>query len=417
MPKIELPYGQSALSVDVPKEHLVGVLEPRTMEIAPLDALFDSAWEAPIGMGNPSSLFRPGDSIVIVVTDHTRPTPTAKLLPRIWERIRSTVSAGDVTLVVATGTHRASTDEELAAILGDARKLFRVEVHDCHGDCVEVAVSSHGNPICLNRRVAEADHVISIGTIGMHYYAGYSGGRKNIYPGVASADSIERNHAMMRRPESAPCTYEGNPVSEEMVEAGRAIRYRFIVDVVLQSDGEVAKVVIGEPEEAHRVGRMFWDEYFQVPLETQADLVIASAGGHPKDINLYQAHKGEYNAGRATRDGGILYLAAACPMGVGHPVFADWVERSETPDEVRRIFEAEGFKLGGHKALYMAEDSERVELALQSEFDDDLVRQYFMTPMHDPAEAIELARSRFGNDFRVLVMPHAGATYPVLDCA
>jgi len=416
VPTIELPYGRTTLTVDVPEENLIGVLSEKPMPTEDLRVLFERAWEQPIGADDPGRILRPGESVVFVVTDHTRPTPTRDLLPLIWERIRSTVAARDVTVVVGTGTHRPTTETELETMLGDVRSLFHVEIHDCRGDCVEVGVSSLGNPIRLNRCVAEADHVISIGHIGMHYYAGYSGGRKSIFPGVAAADSIERNHAMMGRPESRACRYEGNPISEEMVEASRAIRHRFIVDVVLRSDGRVAQVVVGEPEAAHRVGRAFWDAHFQVPLAEQADLVIASSGGHPKDINLYQAHKGEYNAGLATRDGGILYLAAACPMGIGHPVFSDWIERSATPADVLRIYEQEGFRLGGHKAVYLAKDRARFELALQCELDDETVRRFFMIPMHDPAEALELARERFGPSLRVLAMPHAASTFPVLPC-
>jgi nickel-dependent lactate racemase len=362
-------------------------------------------------MEDPISLFRSGDSVAIVVTDHTRSTPTHALLPLLWEKLRTAVSAEDVTILVATGTHRATTEEEL-----DARDLFRVEIHDCRGNCVDVGASSYGNTIQLNRRVVEADHVLSIGHIGMHYYAGYSGGRKNIFPGVAAGSSIERNHALMGRAKSTACTYEGNPISEEMVEASRAIRYRFIVDVVLRSDGAVAKVVIGEPEAAHKVGRAFWNEHFQLPVAERADLVLASSGGHPKDINLYQAHKGEYNAGLATKEGGILYLAAACAKGIGHPIFEEWIERSASPEDVLRIYNEEGFRLGGHKAVYLAKDSLRFELALQSELDDAVVRSFFMTPMNDPQEAVDLACARFGDRFRVLVMPHASATFPVFDC-
>jgi len=414
MPQIELPYGRGILTVDVPPRNLLGILEGKPAPVETLSALFERAWEAPFGIEDPASVVSPGESLVFVVSDQTRPTPTRELLPLIWNRLRSTVSAEDVTILVATGTHRPPTDEEIDTMLGDACRRFRVVVHDCEKDCVQVGESSFGNPIFLNRIAVEADHVVSIGQIGMHYYAGYSGGRKNILPGVAGAETIERNHAMIDREASRPCVYDGNPISEEMVEAAKMVRHDFIVDVVIGPDGGVAKVVVGEAEAAHKVGRAFWDEHLQVPVDEPADLVIASAGGHPKDINFYQAHKGQYNAGLVTRDGGILYLAAACPDEIGQSVFADWVERSPTPDDVLRIYEREGFRLGGHKAVYLAKDRKRIDLALQSELDDDLVRRFFMIPMHDPTEALERARARFGDDYRVLVMPHAGATFPVL---
>jgi nickel-dependent lactate racemase len=183
---------------------------------------------------------------------------------------------------------------------------------------------------------------------------------------------------------------------------------------VLSSDGDVARVVVGEPEAAHHMGRSFWDAHFQVPLEERADVVIASAGGHPKDINLYQAYKGQYNAARAVRNGGIIYLAAACRDGIGHDVFTDWIARSPCPDDVLRILEQEGFKLGGHKAVYLANDRMRAELLLQSELDDDLARRFFYAPVSAPGDALELAQEKFGKRFRVLVMPHAADTFPVL---
>jgi len=416
MTRIELPYGKGVVTVDLPSENLMGVLEGIPTASEPLEVLFERAWEEPIGIDDPASLLRNGQSVVLVVTDNTRPTPTREILPLLWKRIQGRVAVEDVTVLVATGTHRAPTDDELDAMLGDSRRRFRVEIHDCERDCVEVGTSSRGNRIYLNSRVVEADHVITIGHISMHYYAGYSGGRKNIFPGVAGAASIERNHAMMDLPTSRPCVYEGNPVSEEMVEAAHQIRYRFLVDVVLSADGRVAKVVVGDPEAAHEVGRAFWDSRFQVPMEEQADLVIASAGGHPKDINLYQAHKGVYNAALATRDGGLLYLSASCSDGIGHSIFTDWVERGGSPDGVLEIYKKEGFKLGGHKAVCLAKDRMRIELGLQSDLEDALVRRFFMMPMHDPRDALVRARERFGEDARVLVMPHAASTFPVSTC-
>jgi len=415
MPRIELPYGRERVAIEVPEANLIGCLEGRPMDVRPLEETFAEAWENPIGMDDPAESFQRGDSVVLVVTDHTRPTPTRELLPLIWGRVEGAISPEDVTILVATGTHRPTSDEELDDLLGDARDTFRVAIHDCDRDVVDVGETSRGNRILFHRLVAEADHVVTIGSIGMHYYAGYSGGRKNLLPGIAGRETIERNHALLCCPESCACSYEGNPINEEMVEAGRTVRYRFSVDVVLDASGRVGKIVVGEPEAAHAVGRAFWDEHFQVPLETQADLVIASSGGHPKDINLYQAHKAQYNASLATREGGLLVLVAACPKGIGHPVFEDWIRRSETPEDALRIYEEEGFVLGGHKAVYLAKDRMRIDLALMSDLDSDLVRRFFMLPVTDPAEVLELARERFGPDYRVLVMPHAGATFPVTD--
>jgi len=172
-----------------------------------------------------------------------------------------------------------------------------------------------------------------------------------------------------------------------MVEAARMVNLEFIVDVIFASDGGVAKIVIGEAEAAHAEGRAFWDEHFQVPLEERGDLVIASAGGHPKDIDLYQAYKGVYNAMRAVRDGGVVVLVAACPDGIGNEVFTSWIMRSASPADVIAIFKEEGFKLGGHEAVHLARDLNRASIYLYSEMDDRLVERFFLTPIKDLQDA------------------------------
>lgn len=414
MAGFKLPYGNDqTLPCDVPEANLLSVLQGLGVPKISLEAAFADAWENPIGMSDPVCALSSGDRIVLVVTDHTRPTPTSRLLPLVLESLSPIVRRDDVTILVATGTHRPPTEDELQWMLGDLRHEFRVCIHDCDRDLVDVGTTSRGTRVLLNRLVVEADHVITVGHIGMHYYAGYSGGRKNLLPGVAGRATIEANHAMLSEPLSKACVYHGNPISEEMVEAARMVRHAFIVDVVLDAESEVAKVCIGEPEAAHAEGRAYWDAHFQVPLSRKADIVLASAGGHPKDINLYQAYKGLYNGARAVRDGGLLYLAAACPDGIGHPTFTDWVERGAAPDGVLQILATEGFKLGGHKAVYLAHDRKRVQLFLTSGLAPNQARRFFFTPVSGPNDVLNEARRRYGEEYRVIVMPHAGDTFPV----
>ncbi len=413
MANLRLPYGKGAVELSIPDRNLLGIVEGKEAERIEFEQAFRDAWESPIGLDDPAAFFHPGESVVFVVTDHTRSTPTRKVFPLVWERIRTQVRPEDVTLLVATGTHRSPTEEELEGMLGEIRHEFCVRIHDCDHDLVEVGKSSRGTPILLNRLVAEADRVVTIGHIGMHYFAGYSGGPKNILPGVAGREMIETNHSQFTDPRCEGCIYVGNPISEEMSEVARLIGVDFIVDVVLDVQGRVAKVVVGDVEEAHAVGRAFWDTLFQVKVSEQADLVIVSAGGHPKDIDLYQAHKAIYNAARAVKDGGMIFLLAACPDGIGHEVFTDWMMRCDKPDDVFGIFAKEGFKIGGHKALYLAKDLRRAEIYLLSEMKSDLVRRLFLEPVADQNDVLAAARERFGERFRTLVMPHGGDTFPV----
>ncbi len=417
MVQFSLAYGKTDVVVEIPERNLLGTLAPRPMAAVDLSRAFAEAWARPAGMPDPAAGFHRGQSVVVVITDHTRKTPTRNLFPLLWARLQEHIARVDLTLLVATGTHRAPTEDELEKMLGDLRREFRVAIHNCDLDTVEIGRSSRGTPILVNRLVAEADHVVTIGHVGMHYYAGYSGGRKNILPGVAGRATIEANHAQLSHPKSEACVYDGNPISEEMVEAAKLVGVNFIVDVVLNSSGEVARVVVGDPEKAHAEARRFWDEHCVVRVPERAHVVVASAGGHPKDIDLYQAYKAQYTAARAVRDGGIIHLLAACPDGIGHRVFQDWIERSGRPADVLGILEREGFKLGGHKAVYLAQDLARAVVYLQSELPEDVVRRFFLKPAADPREALAEAESRFGKSYRVLVMPHAGETFPVVDAA
>jgi len=412
---MELPYGRGTIALDVPDASLAATLEGASVPEISLETAFDEAWAHPIGIADPAAIVQPGEKLALVVTDHTRPTPTVRLLPLIWERLCSRVRPEDVTVLVATGTHRSPTEEELERMFGDPRRRFRFAIHDCDRDLVLVGKSRRGTPIWINRVAAEADRVITIGHIGMHYYAGYSGGRKNILPGVSGRETIERNHAQLTDPHCEGCVYEGNPISEEMVEAARLVGVDFIVDVVLDAKGRVANVVVGDLEEAHAVGRAFWDSQFKVSVGERADVVIVSAGGNPKDIDLYQAYKALYNAGKAVREGGIVLLIAACPDGIGNPVFTEWVMRCQKPEDVFEVLRREGFRLGGHKAVYLAKDLARADIYLLSQVDEALVRRFFLKPVRDVQEVLAAAARRFGADFRVVVMPHGGDTVPVVE--
>ena len=414
MADLQLPYGEKTVPFSIPESNLLGVLEGKEAPTIELAQEFDRAWRNPIGIDDPETVFHPGEKVVFAVTDHTRSTPTREILPLIWERIFSRVRRDDVTIIVATGTHRSPTEEELEAMLGDLRREFRVVIHDCDRNHVKIGRSTRGTPILINRLVDEADHVVTLGHIGMHYYAGYSGGRKHILPGVAGRETIEVNHAQLTDPHCEGCVYQENPISEEMSEAAKLVGVDFIVDCVFDAHGRVAKVVVGDVEEAHAVGRAFWDSLFQVEVQERADLVIVSAGGHPKDIDLYQAYKALYNAGRAVKEGGMILLVAACPDGVGNDLFEDWMMRCERPEDVFGILEEEGFKLGGHKAVYLAKDLARAQIALVSEMEDEMVRRFFLTPIVDPNEFVALARERFGEGFRTLVMPHGTDTFPLV---
>jgi len=415
MAVVQLPYGHGVLEMDVPDVHLHTVLMGRGVPHVSLEDAFERAWAAPIGVEDPSMLIRCGERVVFVVTDHTRATPTAALFRLIWRHLRSRVRRDDVTLLVATGTHRAPREDELEAMFGDLRREFRVVIHDCDRDLIPVGRSPRGTPILVNRLVAEADRVLTIGHVGMHYYAGYSGGRKNILPGVCGRATIAANHAQLLDSRCEGCVIDGNPIHEEMSAAAHLVSVDCIIDVVFGPEGQVAKVVVGDVEDAHAEARKAWDAIFRVDVREPADVVIASAGGHPKDIDLYQAYKALYNASRAVRDGGIVLLIAACPDGLGDDVFRDWLFRCDDASQVLQVLEEEGFVMGGHKAVYLARDLLRLEVHLKSELEPAVVNRLFLRPVESLESVLRIARERFGKGFRVSVIPHAGDVFPRVD--
>jgi nickel-dependent lactate racemase len=373
----------------------------------------------PIGSGTIAEEIarRRAQQAVIVVNDVTRPTPNHLMLPPILAQVEAAgIPRANITLVVATGIHRGDTAEEMAATLGpDIVRDYRVVNHDCDDtdNLTYVGTLVHGTEFYVNKFVYEAQMVITTGVIGPHYFAGFSGGRKSIFPGVSARKSIEHNHSLMKSPLAAVASLESNPVSEEMVDAGRRVDVGFIVNVVVDASGTVCAVVAGDMEQAWLRGVEMCRDIAVTPIEALYDVAIASSGGYPKDINIYQAQKGLDNAQRAVRPGGTVVLVADCSEGYGESTFEDWMLHASTVDDILERFAVE-FKLGGHKAYSLARVIKEKHVILISRLPDSTVRQLFMTPAHSMDEALELVRARHGRDFSCVVLPSAGGVVPSL---
>ena len=261
------------------------------------------------------------------------------------------------------------------------------------------------------RVVAEADRVICLGNIEYHYFAGYSGGAKAVMPGVSTREAIQANHRRMVQPEACAGRIKGNPVREDIEEAGALVGIDFIVNVVLDEHKEIVRAIAGDVTLAHRAGCAFLDTLYSKPIGEQADIVIVSQGGAPKDLNLYQTQKALDNARHAVRDGGIIILVGSCREGLGEKTFEEWLTTASSPCElVERI--GKEFKLGGHKAAAIAMVRERAEIYLVSEMDTAFVERLFMRSFPTVGEAYAAARTRLGPDASVIVMPYGGSTLP-----
>lgn len=413
MEPITMKYGKQQVMVPVTGLNILGTLRPN--ELPPIvdpEAAIRQALAHPIGSSPLREHARGRRDAVIVVSDLTRPSPSHLLVPPLLDELNHAgLSDEQITVLVALGIHRPLTEAELTTLVGEGvRSRVAVVNHD-PDDVVDLGKTSHGTPVVLNRLFAEADLRICTGNIDLHFFAGYAGGAKAMMPGLSTREAIRNNHRMMTSPESRSGNLEGNPVRADIDEAGEIARIDFILNIVLNETKQVVGVVAGDPILAHRVGCQLVDRMYKVELPQSADLVIAGAGGFPKDLNVYQAQKALDNASHAVRPGGVIILIARCQEGLGEDVFEEWVSQSPTPEEVIRRIEAD-FVMGGHKAAAIARVRQKATMILVAELDPELARRCFFIPASSIEEAIELAKPELGDSPRTLLMPYAGYTLP-----
>lgn len=342
---------------------------------------------------------------MIIVSDTTRPTPTSKFLPPLISELNAG-GVEDVTVVFGLGIHRNQTEDEKKNIMGQLHGKVRSIEHDIN-DCTYLGTTSRGTPVEVFRPVAEADIVICTGTIEFHYYAGYSGGAKSMLPAVSSKRSIYANHALMLDPKSSAGRLDGD-VREDIEEAGAMLGIDFILNVVLNEKKEILFAVAGDYIAAHRKGVEFLDRLSKIKVE-QADIIIVSPGGWPRDINIFQSHKALEHVKNALKDEGSMILVAECSEGYGNRVYEEWLKFNR--DEAIEKFKA-GFVMGGHKAALIAALSKKVDLYLVSALPDDMVRKSYFIPAA-LKDAIEMALNKNGENVKIHMIPYAGSMLAV----
>ena len=412
---LSLPYGSTEVQVDVPCEGLLAVLEPPQGEWAVDEReAVRTALAEPIGTPRLLDLAQGKRRIVIVVSDVTRPCPTARILPEVLAELRrGGVRDERITIVVGIGTHRPATIDEQLHLVGEATHARVRCLNPDPMDMVPLGETSRGTPVEIFRPVVEADLVITIGDVQFHYYAGYGGGAKAIVPGVASRATVYANHAWMTRPEAVAGRIGGNPVREDLEEAAAMAGVDFIVNVLLDNEKRIVYAVSGDYRAAHRRACEVLDQRNRTQIPRAGDIVLVSSGGFPKDINLYQAQKALINAVHAVRDGGVLVWLAECREGVGHPVWENWMTSGATPGEWIARLERE-FVFGAHKAAYMGKIMARAKVVLISSLPDTLVRSGHMQPAKDVRSGLGLAYALLGSDSSLIAMPHGGAVFPLV---
>ncbi|GHS89500.1 transcriptional regulator [Synergistales bacterium] len=419
--KTSLKYGRGEIEISLPDKNVIGVLEP-SVHLPPITNLEEAVKGVLSKPTAGTSLVdlikeKKPQSVAIIVNDMTRSTPSERVLPPILDMLEGNgVAREAITIVIANGTHRAETEAEIESLLSkDIASTYRVENHLCDApDLVDMGVMSSGNRLLINHTVARADLRIAIGEVLLHYYAGFAGGRKSILPGVAGRDTTMRNHSMMVRPGVGIGILDGNCVYEETDEAvEKFCPLHFIVNLVSDSHKNVVRVVGGHFRDAWLEGVKTFREMNFVTIDEGADVVVVSAGGYPKDINMYQAHKAIYMGSYAVKKSGTMLFFAELEEGYGHKVFAEWAESGRTAAEVFRDFEAE-FRFGAHKLYYMATHARDFDMYLHSAVDEDKTRKMFCKKFSPPdiTSLLKGFEERFGADYKILVIPQGGIVLP-----
>jgi nickel-dependent lactate racemase len=419
MVDVWLPYGKTEVCARIPTRNFLGSIEPKeTPGVSDAEAEIERALREPVGSKKLGEMVKPENKAAIVVDDATRPAPSHLMVPLILKELKGAgVKDENVTILFGCGTHRAVTREEALRLLGeDVLSNVNTVSHNCKAsDMVYVGKTrKHGTKVYLNRVFAEADTKILTGDIGFHYYAGYGGGRKSVLPAVASEESIKHNHAMILHPKAKTGVLDGNPLHEDLVEAAKLAGVDFILNTVINTKGEVVRAFAGDLEQAFYEGTKLVDEMYRVPFDRKADVAVVSSGGHPADINLYQAYKGVDNALVAVKRGGVIVLVAECSDGHGNQVFYDWMIKFKDLKAIEREIKRR-FVLGGHKAYYLMKALKKVQIILVSTMPDYYATSIFkLKTARAVNDALNEAFSIVGRKAKVLTMPYGNFTLPEL---
>lgn len=401
--KITLPYGSTSLQAEVPDNADIILPErPETRSLEPGEMLY-RALASPISGKPLCELVAPGERVAVLVSDATRPAPTHTLLSYLLPELEE--AEAKPLIVFALGLHRGMSLSEKKQILGQHLHHVRHREHDTD-NCVHLGHTSRGTPVEVFSPVAECEHVLCTGNIEYHYYAGYTGGAKALLPGVSSKESIVRNHSLMLE-EGAVAGNRESPVRCDIEEAARIAGVDFILNVVLDADKNIVHAVAGDPIEAHRAGCTVVDALYRVQVEP-ADIVVVSAGGAPKDINLFQAHKALEQVRRAVKPGGAVILVAACSEEYGNSTFEEWLRECPAPRDAIARFE-EGFVMGGHKAALLAKLSLEQELYLVSEHGRDFAEKAYFNHASTLQQALKEACKKRRSP-EVLIVPQGNTT-------
>jgi nickel-dependent lactate racemase len=419
---VRLAYGTSGLDVELPPARTT-VIEPLSHPGAADEAAeLRAALAAPVAGPRLRELVRPGQTVAIAICDGTRAQPRELMIPALLEELDGVAADEDIVLLVATGTHRGNTDDELRAMLGAA--LFariRTVNHDARdrGSLVDLGVRGNGVPVSINRRWVEADVRITTGFVEPHFFAGFSGGPKLVTPGLAGLETTLVLHDAVRigHPQATWAVTHGNPVHDDVRAAAAAAPPHFSFDVILNREQRIITAFAGEMFAMHEVACEAARHYATVPVAAPFDVVVTSNSGFPLDQNLYQAVKGMSAAARIVKRGGTIVCAAECRDGFpGHGSYRELLASRASSRELLAAINGSPRVIPDQwQVQVQAQIQERATVVMHTSFLSDAeLAEAHLTQTRDIAATVGEALARGGPDATVCVLPEGPQTIPVL---
>lgn len=413
--QVKIPYGKDGhFDVNVNDKNLMGVYGPNEVKKVDADKAIDDALNNPFADESFDQFMDTDDRVVFIVNDGTRPTPTAKVLKHIYPKIKNK----NIYFIVATGIHRAPTEDEYEMIFGkdiyeDLKSKNRIHAHDAHNDPMEyLGKSKNGTEMYLNKIVADAKKVVPISSIEPHYFAGYTGGRKSFLPGVAAYKTISQNHYLALQDSARAMALKTNPVNQDMMDAMHVLKNIdvFAIEMVLDRNHDIYAVTTGDLSKSFYAGIDKAKEVFAVQIPAKADIVI-SVAPYPMDVDLYQSQKALDNGKLALKKGGIEILVGKCRTGIGPKPFYNVLSSDKDPQKVLDYIH-KNWKLGYHKAAKMAQIGTWASTWAVTDLTDQEMENVHFKPFHDVQKALDQALAEQGSDAKVAIFTAGSMTVP-----
>lgn len=418
MKTIKLPFGKEKMMVELPEERIAGILESAAHDYHTAESETDivrRAVEHPIHSKPLRELVKGKQNIVLIASDHTRPVPSKIIMPVIMEEIKKGNKEAVITILIATGFHRPTTREELIYKFGEDivnRKDIKFCIHKGNeeAEMVNLGTLPSGGELNINQVAANADLLLAEGFIEPHFFAGYSGGRKSVLPGVSSAVTVMANHCSEFIDSAYARTgiLDGNPIHKDMIYAAETAKLAFIVNVVLDGNKKVIKAYAGHFDHAHREGCKFAEQLFGVD-EILSDIVISTNGGYPLDQNVYQSVKGMTAAEATCKPGGVIIMVTSCVDGHGGQSLYDTFSKEKSKEKIMNQFLTTGRNEtipDQWEAQILCRILLNYKVIMVTQAPKQMIEEMQMSYANDVTQAIKMADEYLGNKTsKITVIP------------